>query len=336
MNKKDIIMSVCLGTGTILLFFVIFEVFVRVKYDTGMNYDLEMWKYAQQLKRISTDPKIGHEHQPSKKARLMGVDVSINSLGLRGPEIPLEKAPNERRILMLGDSLTFGWGVAEQSTTARRLESALGKMLLNQVSVINAGVGNYNTEMEVSYFMRDGIRLKPDMVILNYFINDAEPTPAYDGHPLFDSWSYAYVLLKGRTDTFMRMMSGQSPDWAEYYQNLYKKGHEGWERTKQSIMELAKICRQYDLTLMLVVYPEIRDIKNYRFKEIHQNLKDLAENQKIYFLDLLDSVAGLEEPKLWVTKPDPHPNDLANFYFADAIQKKISRLQLLSTNKTTK
>ena len=56
---------------------------------------------------------------------------------------------------MLGDSLAFGWGVPVEKTSSKQLE----QMLINaghDVEVINTGVGNYNTEMEVAYFLERG------------------------------------------------------------------------------------------------------------------------------------------------------------------------------------
>ena len=72
---------------------------------------------------------------------------------------------------MLGDSLTFGWGVPFGETTAKRLHM----MLINDstppygrgdpVEVINAGVGNYNPAMEVAWFFDEGVKYRPDVVV---------------------------------------------------------------------------------------------------------------------------------------------------------------------------
>src|SRR5262245_7988462 len=51
-----------------------------------------------------------------------GVTFQINSLGLRGPETSANKAEGTFRILCLGDSFTFGAGVREEDTFARRLQ----------------------------------------------------------------------------------------------------------------------------------------------------------------------------------------------------------------------
>jgi lysophospholipase L1-like esterase len=320
---KNIINWIILGCSTAAIFFGAIEFVIRAIYDDGMNYDLEMWKYARSLKQVSENPSIGHEHAPSRSAHLMGVKVSINSLGLRGPEISLEKEVGETRVLMLGDSLTFGWGVKESETTSRRLERRLRAELSQQVTVINSGVGNYNTEMEVTYFLERGLALQPDIVILNYFINDAEPTPYYGDFSLFSSWSYAYILVKSRIDTFLRSFTNSSPNWKDYYRNLYKDGQEGWAKSISNLRKLASICKKKNIPLLIAVYPEIRNLKNYQFRDVHEKLRGLAKSLGVEYLDLTDSVNGLTESKLWVTAPDPHPNGYANSYFAEAIFDKI-------------
>src|SRR6516162_672914 len=68
------------------------EVAVRAFVDDGMQYDLEMWKYALEVKGISSDPLIGHNHRPSRHAFLMGVQFDTNSKGLRDGEFSYEAA----------------------------------------------------------------------------------------------------------------------------------------------------------------------------------------------------------------------------------------------------
>ena len=95
----------------VLVFAVAVELTTRLVIDDGFEFDLEMWKYANALKRVSDIPGIGHEHRPNQTARLMGVDVSINAQAIRDTEYPHIKPPGSTRILMLGDSVTLGWGV---------------------------------------------------------------------------------------------------------------------------------------------------------------------------------------------------------------------------------
>src|SRR5262245_4718610 len=98
------------------------ELLTRLVVDDGMQFDLEMWKYARDIKQVSPDPLIGHEHAPNRAARLMGVDFRTSSKGLRDREFSYERVPGKLRIVMIGDSLTVGWGVPFEDTFAKRLE----------------------------------------------------------------------------------------------------------------------------------------------------------------------------------------------------------------------
>ena len=183
---SNFLKSLLIFAASLVFCLAIVEAGVRLLADDGMQYDLEMWKYARAMKRVSTIADAGHDHVPGTSARLMGVDVRINSTGQRNTEILRPKPDDVYRIVMLGDSLTFGWGVEEEQTSSRRLERKLNSVRSNgkRVSIVNAGVGNYNTKMQAAWLVAEGDRYEPDMIVLNYFINDAEPTPVRRGGAL--------------------------------------------------------------------------------------------------------------------------------------------------------
>jgi hypothetical protein len=54
----------------------------------------------------------------------MGARVTTSSAGFRDEEIPVEKRPGSTRIMMLGDSVLFGWGTKQDETVAARLKQA--------------------------------------------------------------------------------------------------------------------------------------------------------------------------------------------------------------------
>ena len=170
--------SLALVLVSVALSLLAFELYVRVVIDNGLNYELDMWKYATQMKQVSDDAKIGHEHRPGARAHLMRVEIATNAAKLRDRDYPLQKPTDSTRILMLGDSITMGWGVDAADTVAKRLEMDFNDSYPERhIEVINAGVGNYNTAMEVDWFLSRGLAYDPDIVVLNYFVNDAEPTP---------------------------------------------------------------------------------------------------------------------------------------------------------------
>lgn len=109
--------------------------------------------------------------------------VHINAHGTRGPEFAVKKPADTFRILSLGDSRTFGWGLADEETFSRRLEFALraeadpdlsrpltngpaAKRASRRVEVINAGVNAWSYSQMAVYLREFGLRYQPDMVVL--------------------------------------------------------------------------------------------------------------------------------------------------------------------------
>jgi lysophospholipase L1-like esterase len=300
------------------------EAYVSLSADDGMQFDIEMWKYATRIKRVSPNPLIGHEHRPNTAAHLMGADVAINSDGLRDRDYPVDKPPGTLRIMMLGDSLTFGWGVAEDQTFVRQLETMLRAGGL-AAEVMNTGVGNYNTTMEVEYFLDRGHKYKPDIVILNYFINDAEPIPPHT--PGFmELHSRAWVYFNARIDAARRMVgSGEKPNWQAYYTGLYddKVNPGGWRAVEEAVAKLARHCAANGIRLMIVNYPEIRVLQPYPFADVTEKVRVLAGRHGAEFVDLLPAVAAEDPATLWVSVPDPHPNAKADRLFAKALYERL-------------
>ena len=104
--------------GVILLVSTLFilgttEGLLHLKNSNMQNYDIEMWRYSKEIKTISKNTVLGHEHQLSKQALLQSVLIRTNNFGLRGDDINVT-TNKKRRILALGSSITLGWGVEKR------------------------------------------------------------------------------------------------------------------------------------------------------------------------------------------------------------------------------
>jgi hypothetical protein len=335
-SRERLFTGILLVAVTVLIGLTL-EIFVRVWVDDGMQFDVEMWRYSTRVKQIAADPQIGHEHRPDVHAFLMGVDVAINRHKLRDREIDLERLPGTFRILMLGDSLTFGWGVPIEQTYVKRLEAMITAAGI-KAEVINAGVGNYNTSMEVAYYMAEGHRFQPDVVILNYFINDAEKTPRYE-----TSWlggiSVAYVYFNSRVDALMRMLGlGSHRNWHDYLKDLYdaSKPISGWDGVETAFARFAAFSRERETTAVVVNLPELRRLKPYPFEQEEAQVRTIANQNGLLYLNALAAVSDIEPQKLWITRTDPHPNAIANEQLAMAMFEFLHSRNLLRINRTVR
>ncbi|MGL4295539.1 MAG: SGNH/GDSL hydrolase family protein [Aestuariivirga sp.] len=320
------VISIVIGLafGALLL-----EGVTRLVIDDGMDFDLEMWKYARDLKQESQFENMGHEHVPNRSGVYMGVPVSINSAGMRDREFEVQKPDGTTRILMLGDSLTFGWGVEDQDTPSKMLEKRLNDNPAGRrYEVINTGVGNTNTSMQVIAFMKKWSVYKPDVIVLNFFINDAEPTPQRRDSTLLER-SAAAVYIFAAVDKLKRQYLGKS-DWKEYYANLYDETASGWTLNKSALEELISYSKQNNIRLLIASYPELHELDPYPFEKVTSALRSIAAAGGVPFVDLLPGVAQLVPDSLWVSPTDAHPNRIANEVFsreiADALKSNFPDL----------
>jgi hypothetical protein len=122
------------------------------------------------------------------------IEVSTSSQGLRDRDYG-PKQPDEYRILLIGDSYTFGHGLETEETISRQLEDYLAeKGLPKHVTVMNGGVIRYGPWQERGFLNERGFNLEPDLVILQIFPgNDIANTLARDGK-LLRAYSMQQVI----------------------------------------------------------------------------------------------------------------------------------------------
>lgn len=119
------------------------------------------------------DPVVGMRHMPHTRAPMGSetggpVRVRINSRGYRGREYPWD-APAGFRILGLGDSFAFGFGVEEDDTYLARLERALSA---RRAEVINAGLAGMGPDNEARLLAADGPGLRPALVLVAFYVGN--------------------------------------------------------------------------------------------------------------------------------------------------------------------
>jgi lysophospholipase L1-like esterase len=102
-----------------------------------------------------------------KKDGSFATSIRTNSRGLRDQEHDLVKPPSVQRIVVIGDSFTWGWGVEDHEMYSRVLET-----LVDGVDTVNLGVTGFNTRQEVDYLALEGLLYQPDVVVLGFCLND--------------------------------------------------------------------------------------------------------------------------------------------------------------------
>ena len=104
---------------------------------------------------------------PTRAAGQYDTSARINSRGLRDREIAPARTGAGVRVLCLGDSFTWGWGVGNDETYPKVLERELPGS-----EGINAGVCGWGTAQELLWLEREGLAYAPDAVVLGFYLND--------------------------------------------------------------------------------------------------------------------------------------------------------------------
>jgi hypothetical protein len=106
----------------------------------------------------------------------------INQDGFRGPRYTRPRPQGTTRVVVLGDSIAFGYAVEEATTFPRVLETLLAARAPQaRVEVVNLGVGGYNAWNEAALLSDVGITYQPDIVLVQFCINDLnDPSLHFD------------------------------------------------------------------------------------------------------------------------------------------------------------
>jgi len=285
-----------------------------------------------------------------------GHEVRINSLGFRGAEYPIQKPANTFRILVLGDSITFGQGIEEGEIYTSLLEKALvARHPEQKVDVINTGVMGYSAVDEMNTLSKVGDLLNPDLILIGFYENDAKHGPqvkeedrnrwaipfpenskeALLSHSKLLMWvslKYDQALLKAgiRSDheaSIELAYNLNSEDWNQFV-SAYRQIYE-WTRMRHISPPLVGL-------LLATPYfdPQLNDFINMTPKVGAQvrhvkQVEQFLNNMGIPTVDYLPLFQRHNKQNMMVSKWETHPNALAHQLYAEGFLNSMTSLNLI-------
>ena len=157
-----------LVVASVVVFFVIAEGYFAV-FDPQLNPQLSPNRDNQFI-FYQYDETLGWKNKPNAEGILKMPDstthIKINSEGLRDRSYVYKKPEGIMRIVVLGDSFTWGYGVEDKERYTEILENGL----LENIQVINMGVSGYGTDQEFHTLKNEGVKYNPDLVIIAFQI----------------------------------------------------------------------------------------------------------------------------------------------------------------------
>ena len=307
------------------------------------------------LFRESEDPILGFENAPGATKTLIfrergdgparRVPMRVNEQGFRGPAVPLERTPGRARVACVGDSHTFGEGVLDGETWPARLALQLARRwtasedgLRRAPEVINAGVSAYDTLQEVVWMERRVLPYRPDLVLLQYYVNDA----AARGLP-FEAPKDRLLILASphRDDWVMRLRETSRAVelvldglyrrrglslYSDLRTRLYEPENPGWMRVQDALRRARDGLADRGIAFGVVLYPFlVRRDGCFTSDRAFELVRTFCADEGIACLDTSTAFDGIPDEELRVSLHDYHGNARANTLFAGAVADWVER-----------
>ena len=255
-----------------------------------------------------------------------------NLLGMRGEEFTVHKRTDSFRILILGDSITYGAGVKSEEAFPQLLKNDLLPNLTgSQLEVLNVSRAGWNSENELAA-LHNYLPYQPDMIVLGVCMNDVEnsqdrfqPAPTFLSTicDRYFSWSYTFSLLAYLSE---RRSEAQDKTGYDYYLNAhFKTDSEGWLRFEKDIAAMCELAEASAIPFVAVLFPIFAE-RTPALEKLHDQMSKCLVRSNVKLVDLRDVYRHHHWRDLSVSFADGHPNAVAHRLAAEAVQKKIAEL----------
>jgi hypothetical protein len=177
-----------------------------------------------------------------------------NSLGFRDREWTPADWAGKKTVVVLGDSFTAGWGLPNP---ADRFGDVLARKLGDSYAVINLGVPGAATRQELKR-LQDYPLKQPDVVILQYFLNDIEDAALsvgqYQQFPQAPAWVKESYLANF---FFALQTSGFGPDYWRWEFAAYDN-YAIWDIHRQELEDFSAYTDRIGARLLVVIFPNLQ------------------------------------------------------------------------------
>jgi lysophospholipase L1-like esterase len=312
-------LALLLASTTVAL--LLAEGLVRAYDLLGVSMFEETTRYILELE---PDAELVYRHRANLDTVYQSVPFRTNELGLRDRPLPAP-VPDEARVLILGDSVTLGWGVPAEATFAARLERELAARLGRPVRTINAGVSGYNTEQELAFLERHIESMAPRMVVLVYVENDVERQIG-DVAEMRERWqnppgANAFLL---RWSWLYRLVHFILPDLVGSAQLPAQM--DGWERSMLALAQAHRVAQAHDVVFAVFLHRMLPDEVT---DALHTDIGRIAASEGFAFFDMLPWFAGVHFRSVVNSFVDGHPNGEGHRIIAEGIARSLDESGVL-------
>jgi lysophospholipase L1-like esterase len=342
---RSLLLSVALS---LVVFFTAGEILSRVYHVAD-----RLNGFPRRLYVATDDPSPAYRLRPGIVTSVRGIAVRVNQLGLRGPDVAAVPPAGVHRVLALGDSATFGEGLAEEDAFPPQLERELRTRTGQPWEVLNAGVQGYNAADELGLLVTRGLALEPEAVVVGFNLNDFDYGPVINSLGILTRdretraarWSPGnlsefYLVLRWlavmRQNAFVRWSSNDAPpdapgkgfsDFDRAVSTMRKRYYaqpndDRWQTMVDALHGFARVARERRLRLVVAIIPDGDQLEAPEPAPLpQQKILGICTDAKLDCLDLYPAfiAAGATGLHLDIM----HPNAAGQAVIAKALADRL-------------
>ena len=255
----------------------------------------------------------------------------------RGPEFIGHKEPGQIRILIQGDSITWGQGVrAESDLFSSRLSDRL-RISNPEVEVAVLAKPGREIDGHLAQLTKWGEEIDPDIIIYQWFVNDIEvgefERPQGAGriwrrfflHPQLMSVSYLWFFLDYSLD---RILSVDGVSYEKYVLEQFSPESDRWKTFTDVFGNWAREARRHTPRIVIALYPALGSKNERILNEIYDQFALLCDKHEIETIDLWEVLEPLadESGRLFASPYDSHPSAEAHSRIAEALAAEVAQM----------
>jgi lysophospholipase L1-like esterase len=251
-----------------------------------------------------------------------------NIFAARSSHETIRKPPGVRRIVVVGDSYTFGALIPDtDSIWTSHLERQLSRHATDgKLEVINLARNGFTTANEAEMMRRLGWQFDPDLVIVQYLANDVLRSESNFRH---DDERTLVPVRRLLPATFLEGAVRSSALLAYVRQRLraleikpthlryieyYREGEKGWDQLRLGLREIGDSARARGVPVVFAIFPVFPPgewgTDDYPLRDVHEQVAHVARAAGMQILDVTPAFVaeGGDWQRWWVTPFDGHPN----------------------------
>lgn len=258
-----------------------------------------------------------------------------NSLGFREREFDPQKKAGVFRVAVIGDSLTYGQGIAAEQRLTNILEKKLNAAA-PAYEILNFGKGGAETLDHIEFLKKYVLGTRPDFILLQWFINDVE-NGDYAGRPThlrlipsdrIASFLHAHSVLyflasSGWSNVQASLGLGSDYTYTEYMQARFEDADsKDTIRAGKALDQFLDLCAQNGIPVGIIVFPMLENglLDDYPLGFLLDRVIATCSKRQIPCVDMRPVFATVTPAStLWVNRFDAHPGPLANALASQAV-----------------